>query len=469
MSIFSPILQRFVDQAPFAVMARALLENVFAPAKLNALFEEHAVSQSTRQLLFSTAADLLTQVVCGVRPSVHAAYKNARQQGNIAVTVKALYDKLAHVETATSCALVRHTSAEARAVLAHLGDRPPPLLPGYDLRIVDGNHLAATDKRLQVLRDEPRGALPGVVVAVLDPQARLIEDVVLSPDGHAQECVLVEQLLHQVRQRQLWLADRHYCTSAILFGLLRRGAFFLIRQHAGHLRWQPVGQRRRRGRIPTGVVYEQKVQLIDPPTGEVLQARRISIELDEPTRDGETAIHVLSNVPVVDASGRRLAELYLERWQIETAFRDLTVYLECEVNTLGYPPAALLGFCLAVGCYNVLAVLKGAVRAEHGAKAEEELSTYYLAEEVSGTDRGMDIAVPQQEWTLFAAARPAELAALLQRVVRHADLTYYRKAPAQPKKPRKKRSTCQRAKHVATHRLLYPDLYPAKQKKQKSG
>jgi len=65
-SVFSPILARFADEAPFAVMVRGLLENVFAPAKLDALFDQHAVTQSTRELLFSTAVDLLSQVVCSV-------------------------------------------------------------------------------------------------------------------------------------------------------------------------------------------------------------------------------------------------------------------------------------------------------------------------------------------------------------------------------------------------------------------
>src|SRR5215211_5283595 len=177
MSLFcSPILERFVAQTPFAVMIRGLLENVFAPDKLDALFDQHACQQYTRTLLFSTATDLLAQVVCSVRPSLHAAYKHAKKEGEIAVTVKALYDKVAHVEPLTSGGLVRHTATEVGAILAHFGNPPEPLLPGYDVRVIDGNHPSGTQKRLEVLRDEPRAALPGVVVALLNPQTRLIED-----------------------------------------------------------------------------------------------------------------------------------------------------------------------------------------------------------------------------------------------------------------------------------------------------
>ena len=43
-------------------------------------------------------------------------------------------------------------------------------------------------------------------------------------------------------------------------------------------------------------------------------------------------------------------------WQIEGLFQDLTVALHCELDTLGYPRAALFGFGTALVAYNTLAV-----------------------------------------------------------------------------------------------------------------
>src|SRR6266545_4818758 len=80
---------------PFCVMTRGLLENVFAPGKLDDLFERHSPLQYHRQLLFSTCADLLTEVVLAIRPSLNAAYRAARKHGTITVVVKSLYEKLA--------------------------------------------------------------------------------------------------------------------------------------------------------------------------------------------------------------------------------------------------------------------------------------------------------------------------------------------------------------------------------------
>jgi Transposase DDE domain len=459
---FSAVLQRFVDESPWCVLARGLLESAFAAAKLDALFDAHAQTQQTRKLLFSTAVEVMAWVVCRIRPSVHAACRHLQRHDDLPVSIDAVYDKLARVEPQTTRALVQHTAAEARAVLAQLGAAPLTLLPGYAVRIVDGNHPAGTDHRLGVLRDVGGGALPGVVVAVLDPQNHLIDDVLLCADGHAQECTLLESLLQRLRAGQLWLADRHYCTSRILFGIARRHGFFLIRQHAGHLCWQLAGERRYCGRSPTGEVYEQEVVLTDPETGEQLTVRRITVVLDQPTRDGDTELHLLSNVPTADAAAVVLAELYRQRWGLETAFRTLTVHLRCEPNTLGYPPAALFAFGVAVACYNLVGVMLGAVRAVQGEAAAARVSSYQVADELAGTYRGLDMAVPETDWERFRSADAAALASLLREIVAGMRVRHYYKYPSRPRTGRKKPRPPAPRKHVATDRLLHPDRYKGK-------
>jgi hypothetical protein len=459
---FSDVLQRFVVESPFCVMARGLLEFAFAPAKVDALFDRHALTQSTRTLLFSTAVDVMAEVVCRVRPSVHAASLHRKKHGKLPVSVDAVYDKLARIGLQTSRALVRHTASEVKAILQHLGAEPLVLLEGCDVRVIDGNHPEGTDHRLGVLRDVGGGALPGLILAVLDPQTRLIEDVVLSEDAYTQESTLFDSILEDIRERQLWLADRHYCTSVILFGIHRRKAFFLIRQHAGHLRWQLQGERRCVGRTASGAVYEQAVVLTDPQTEEKITARRVTIELDEPTRDGEMEIHLLSNVPEKDATAVVLAVLYLQRWQVETAFETLTVNLNCEPSTLSYPKAALFAFSVAIGCYNLLAAMLGAVRVVRGEKEEEKVSSHQVAEELSMTYRGMGIALSQADGEPFRGADAAGLAGLLLEIAAQMQVKHYHKYPSRPKKPKKPRPKAPR-KHSSTHRLLNPHLYKSRE------
>jgi hypothetical protein len=140
---------------------------------------------------------------------------------------------------------------------------------------------------------------------------------------------------------------------------------------------------------------------------------------------------------------------------LETAFQELEASLNGEINTLGYPKAALFAFCLALVSYNVLSTVKAALRSVHGTQvADTEVSGYDLAEEVSGTHRGMMIAVPQDEWVVFHGMSPQELSPFLKRLARAVRLSEFRKQPRGPKKPRPKRQSGAKIKHVATAKLL---------------
>ena len=138
-----------------------------------------------------------------------------------------------------------------------------PLLRGYRTKIIDGNHLAATEHRIEELRTIGSGPLPGQALVVLEPDRMLVTDVFPCEDGHAQERSLLPQVLPTVEANDLWIADRNFCTTGFLFGIAGRDAAFLIRQHAQTLHYELLGDRRKIGRCPTGMIYEQKMRLMD--------------------------------------------------------------------------------------------------------------------------------------------------------------------------------------------------------------
>jgi len=185
-----------------------------------------------------------------------------------------------------------------------------------------------------------------------------------------------------------------------------------------------------------------------------LELRRITIELDNKTRDGDTEIHILTNLPN-RIRAKVIAKLYQKRWRIETAFQELTVALKCEINTLAYPKAALFGFCVALLAFNVLSVVKAALRAVHGVETiEDTLSGYYLADEIAGTYRGMMIAIPEKHWLVFGSMTTAQLVKVLKELARQVDLEKLKKHPRGPKKPKPQRRRSKRVTHVSTARLL---------------
>jgi hypothetical protein len=450
--ILSDIFERFSQDSPLSVMAQGVMENAMNPRILDQLFEDVAQRPFTNKLLFSTIVDLMSVVVCGIRPSIHAAFQ-ARAE-TVGASIDAVYDKLDGTETVVSAALVRTVADRLAPVIDAMSGGREEWLPGYRARILDGNHLPGSEHRIKELRTIGAGALPGHALVVLDPRLMPVTDVVLCEDGHAQERSLLDRILPIVAAKDLWVADRNSCTTDSLFGIAGRGGCFAIRQHASTLHRAFVGERRACGRIDTGEVFEQTIRATND-AGEILILRRVTVRLDQPARDGETELHILTNVSVKDAEARTIADLYRRRWTIETAFQELEAALNSEINTLGYPKAALFAFRVALVAYNVLSTIKAALRSVHGeAVVQEQVSGYYMADAIQMTHRGMMIAVPEDEWVVFHDLPPVELAQVLVSLARSVSLPKLRKHPRGPKKPKPKKQSGAKIKHVATAKIL---------------
>ena len=447
-TIFAP----FVKERPICVMARAVLERLLDASRIDDLFARTAQQQYTRELLFSSLVQLMSEVVLGVHPTVHAAYQ--ANKGAIGVSTTALYNKLDRVETGVAAALVRDSAELAEPVVKALRASHPRWLPGYQIKVLDGNHLSSTEHRLKELRGTWAAPLPGQALVVLDQQRMLLTDVFLSEDGHAQERRLIAEVLQHVKADDLWIEDRNFCTLGLMFGMTRRSAAFAVRQH-GQLQGELLGRATRKGTTRSGPVYEQPLLVRDPDHGETMRVRRITVKLTEPTRDGDTELHILTNVPTQRASAAQRARLYGKRWSIETAFFEITTTLSCEINTLGYPKAALFTFCLALLAYNAVSLIKAALRRTHGRqKVNDEVSSYYLSLEIGRTYDGMMIAIPSPHWVLFRELSDQAFANALRELASSVNLARYQKHPRGPKKKPPERTAYQNGKHVSTAKLL---------------
>jgi IS4 transposase len=451
--ILSKAFEKFVEGTPVCVMIRGSLEYVLPEQFVNQLFENTVQRQYTRELLFSDVVDVMGSVVCQVFPSVYAAYQ--KQCERFSVSRRALYGKINHVEPRVTRELVVQTAQRLEPVVRKLQKRAgrKPLLPGFRTRILDGNHLAATEHRIAELREIAAGPLPGQTLVVLDPDRRLIVDVFPCEDAHAQERSLLIDVLDSMEPGEAWIADRNFCTSLFVFQTAANDAYFIIRQHATNVRWEAVGERRKVGRTATGVVYRQRVELIDD-WGNRLSVRRITIKLDEPTAEGDTEIHVLTNLPN-RVKATRIAEAYHGRWKLEGAFGELATALHCEIRSLGYPPAALFAFGVGVLAYNILSVVRTALAAAHGEACLEDISAYYLADEIGGMMRGMMVQIPDVQWQRqFGKRSPQQMVNVLVALAKRVNLECFRKHRRGPKKARPKRTKFKRQTHVATARIL---------------
>jgi IS4 transposase len=444
------IIDRFVERAPAVVMVRATLENLLRPDRLDQIFEDARQRQYSKQLLFSQVVAVMASVVTRAQNSVHAAYLAMKDR--LGVSPAALYEKLNHTEPAVVSVMVRETAGIAADVIDALTSARKVILPGLEVFYLDGNHLAATEHRLAELRTTREGPLPGQSLALLDAQRELIVELVPCEDGHSQERALLPELLERLHAGMVIVADRNFCTTKFLFGLAGLKAFFVIRQHGSTLTWTLRGKRRRVGRIASGMVYEQGMELRSE--GATLSIRRITLRLDHPTENGDTEIHILTNLSVEQATGMQVAEAYGTRWTVEGAFQTLTDVLRCEIASLGYPRAALLGFATAVLAYNIYAVVKASLRAVHGMEVGEKLSDHHLLGDVAATYVGMDIAVPDECWELYRSMSAQLFAKRLQELAHRVKLSRYPKQKRGPKKPRPIRKSGRRNHHISTARVL---------------
>ncbi len=197
------------------------------------------------------------------------------------------------------------------------GERAP-WLAGSRVTIIDGNCLPASEHRLQELRETAGRALPGKSLLVYEPAQGLVTDVLPCEEGHAQERSLLRSVLTSVQRDDLWSADRHGCTRALLTEIDSREGFFGIREPQG-LPWERGSPLRSCGRTPTGQLAQQRVSVVEEQ-GHKHVFRRLQITWDHATRDGDKGRYILTNFPC-QVLAQHVAQLEKNRWKWATAFQ----------------------------------------------------------------------------------------------------------------------------------------------------
>lgn len=409
-------------------MAHLALDQALPACWIDEVFQAHRQRQYPRELLFSSVVELMLLVTLGLRPSLHAAARKMAQR--LPVSLAALYAKVQRTEPAVLRALVQGSAQRLAPLVDGLSKRQS--LPGWQLRVFDGNHLPASEKRLGALRGFRGAALPGHTLVVYDPDNALVYDIVACEDAHESERTGAAALIERAQAQQVWIGDRHFCTQAILQGLAERGASCIVREHARHPRLRASGPWSEPTDIETGYLREQTIELAEPQESVLQHWRRIELTLHTPTESGDQAIVLWSNLPPeIDAA--TIARLYRMRWRIEGMFQRLESVLHSEIKTLGHPRAALLGFAVAVLAYNVLALLKQLIEHAHRhSHPELDVSTYHLAVDIASDYGTMQRMLPPER--LPCADDPPQQ--LLERLLRLASRMSPKQLATSKRKPK---------------------------------
>lgn len=446
--ILPAILDPFVEGAPAAVMTRIALDWIVDGTPLDRILQEVADGQFEREFTLRHLVEVMLDVACGFRPTPRAAF--LRRGLERVASASAFYRKLARMELAVTEDIVRRTAARARRLIHAGGGLLPEPIAGYPARVIDGNVLAGTEHRIEPLRATRSAGLPGMSLAIYEPATGLVTELILEEDAHTQERALFDRI--PIVPGVLYIADRNFCVRSLLARIAAAGAFFLVRWHRSTLPFRATSRLHRRGRCRSGEILEQTIEVTDGE-GVVHPLRRVVLKLDEPTRDGETEIVLITDLPAEVAAAACCAA-YADRWGIEGHYQQLTDLLHCEIPALGYPRAALFAFAMSAVAGNALAVLKGNLRVAHGEEIAEEVSGYALVGEAAEAYPGMMVAVPAAAWPRAAVHGAEEVAAVLNEVAAKVPVHRMFRARRGPKTPRPRRSRGNRIHHVSNKKLL---------------
>ena len=303
-TMFAEMFKKFSSRRPMATLGMISVRAVFSDQTIDKIFEVSSSRQYTKELAFSSCARLLGEVALLGTSSVSTAYKKVDE--TISVSLSAVYQKLRNVEPQVCEALVCGTANRATKLINHLNATREEPIAGFKLRVIDGNYLARSERRIKELRDSNVASIPGMSMAVYDYGTDLISELRVDEDGHTNERKLTPALADIAQEDDLFLADRLYCTYTVIDTLTARNSKYLIRLH-GSMPTHPDGPEVKGcGRCKTGKVSYQKVTLKDGRVATV-----IIITRDKPTKDGKSQVILLTNLEVTKALALQLADPYL--------------------------------------------------------------------------------------------------------------------------------------------------------------
>jgi len=426
--------------SPLCVVVRSLMERMLSIDRLDEIFREVVDDQRTRTLTAGAITHLMLQVICGTHQSVFSAFQADQSEDEplITTTYQALYERLGTIFPEYSCELIRASAntfephADRRNVTGDAWSR-------FAVRMVDGTQPQGSEHRLGVLRSCGPAGLPAQLVVAFDPDRELCVDAAAAEDAYTSEHALAVELFSRASRGELYVADRAYSSSTLFRVLIDQQADFVIRETSS-LRVRNASRLLKQGELDGGRVLEQKAIVEQPSSGDEMALRRIVFRLASPTQKGESEVRLLTTLDS-SVSAIEIAKLYGHQHT-----------LNGEIRSLGQPRAAIFVICLAMVAGNAMAAVESLIREQH--EDGNNLSGYYLADEIGAHYRSISRLVSPASWRVLTALPTRSFTSWLLRVTNQIRPRAFRKHTRGPKKPPPKRSSGKHRHHHSTQRLL---------------
>ena len=357
---------------PLADATLHLLDFLVGADFLADVFERNRGRCYERVISFPDLVHLLSDALLLNGQSAHRSIQQARADGTLTSSCKAVYDKIARMPINLSAAMLIESSVRLRELLPPSYAEPVPTsLAAFTLLAFDGKKIKDVAHRLKATRSVRGQVLGGKILVAEDILTGLAVAMEAHLDGEASDLVLLPGLLTRVRGvldgPRLWVADRLFCDLTHLPLLQAEGDRFVIR-HQSKVKFHcdpetPV----RTGTNARGQSFTEEWGWLGfPKDKRRLKVRRITVH-----RPGEEDVAVVTDLldsqlyPPSD-----ILDIYLRRWGIERLFQKITEVFHLQALVSAREKGTVFQAALCLLLYNLTVVIRAHVAA--GARRESE-------------------------------------------------------------------------------------------------
>lgn len=360
-------VQQVIHGLPLADTVLSLAAYVFQPDFLDRLFERHRQRSYQDTLTFPHFVNLLRDALLQHGGSARQTLERA-DTDTLPVSYAAFYGKLRRVPLSLSQGFLADVTLRLQDLLPPVRRALPASLADLEPVIIDGKKLKRVAKRLLPARRLAGKLFGGKLLAAWRPRTGLVMAMAADPDGEANDCRLVPDLLPQVRPllpgARLWVADRQFCDLVQIARFLEENDHFLLRYHPKvHFHVDPDR--------PAQTSQDEQGRTVVQEWGWLGKQRRHYVRRISLQRPGEETVILVTDL--IDAErypASDLLTLYLERWGIERVFQKVTEVFALQ-HLIGSSAQATVfqaAFCLLL--YNMIEVIRGYLAEAEGREAE---------------------------------------------------------------------------------------------------
>jgi Transposase DDE domain len=467
-----PFDLRVLAELPLAESFYLLWGYLASDHVLEALFDRHRGKCYQDQLSFPELVSVLTDAITRYHGSGNRATSKALERNQLSVKARAPYGKLARLPLPLAEAFLSGLTARLQPLFPQglFRTELPSCLDGLAVVVLDGKKIKKVAKRLLATRGRPGKLFGGKILAAYLPADGLVVALAANPDGEANDIRLMPRVMPLARAAiagpRLWVADAQFCDleQPRVF-TQEEGDHFLLRFNGRNSFTADPDPKRAAlsGTNRRGQAYRQDWGWM----GSVNDPRRRYVRRIVVHRPGQGDVIVVTDLLDAEVyAAEDLLAVYLDRWQIENVFQQITEVFELQ-HLIGCAPGATVfqaALCLVV--YNVLQVVRGyAVQGSGEAVKVNELSTEKLfvdmQEELVALhrmlkgDKVLEV-LPREERSEVVQAR-------LRRLLKQAWTPSWKKARAGKRRPQQPT-----AKELGAHTSVHKVLQEARQQREKA-